>query len=397
MFHVVAQNIHKDYRLYARPIDRLIEAITRKPRHHLFSVLKGISFTLTRNQSLGIIGPNGAGKSTLLKILSGTVTPTSGSVETTGRVAALLELGAGFHLEFSGRQNIFLNASLLGLSPEEIASKEDEIIAFSELGEFIDRPVKTYSSGMYIRLAFAIATSVDPDILIIDEALAVGDMAFQRKCIDRMNRFREEGKTMIFCSHSMYHVKELCEKAIWLNQGKVRRMGQSDDVVARYEEFSDSHKAQNSNEPEQPEQVSDRKDCRIIEIGMETTDGRSIGTITPFSDVIIKMEVEVLEDHFKPQFGFAFVMADETICSTCLTHHDGISCGPYRAGEKIVVRLHAKELPFREGTYRLTGGVSDEKGLLWYESKHLWPVKVTANQGFGFVTFRREWHIEKET
>ena len=238
MFQVIVEELGKDYRIYTRPVDRLLEAILRKPRHRALSAVQGVSFNLLRGQSLGIIGDNGAGKSTLLKLLVGTVSPTAGRMEMSGRVTALLELGAGFHPEFSGRQNIFMNASLLGLSPEEIGEKEEAIIAFSGLGEFIDRPVKTYSSGMYVRLGFAIATSVDPDILIIDEALAVGDMAFQRKCIDRMNLFREQGKTMIFCSHSMYHVKELCDKTLWLDHGRMKGMGPTIELVARYEDFS---------------------------------------------------------------------------------------------------------------------------------------------------------------
>ena len=211
MFRVNVQNVGKEYRLYAKPHDRLWEALFRKPKHDLFKVLSDISFNVALGQSLGIIGDNGAGKSTLLKLLAGTIHPTTGNIEVNGRVAALLELGAGFHPEFTGRQNIHLNASLLGIPEEEIKLKENEIIEFAELEQFIDRPVRTYSSGMYVRLAFSIATTVDPEILIIDEALAVGDMAFQKKCITRMNFFKEQGKTMLFCSHSMYLVQELCD------------------------------------------------------------------------------------------------------------------------------------------------------------------------------------------
>ena len=190
MYNLVADGIGKDFRVYRRPVDRLLEAVLRKPRHQLVTVLNDISFSIPPRSSLGIIGDNGAGKSTLLKILSGTLTPSRGNVRLGGRVAALLELGAGFHPEFSGRQNIYLNAALLGLPREEIRKREQEIIDFSEIEPYIDQPVKTYSSGMYLRLAFSIATSVDPDILIIDEALSVGDLAFQKKCIDRMNRFK---------------------------------------------------------------------------------------------------------------------------------------------------------------------------------------------------------------
>ena len=242
MFRVNVQNVHKAYKIYEKPHDRLLEALLRKPRHTVFKALEDISFYLGIGQSLGVIGDNGAGKSTLLKLLAGTVRPTAGAIEINGRVAALLELGAGFHPEFTGRQNIHLNASLLGIPELEIREKEHEIIKFAELETFIDRPVRTYSSGMHVRLAFSIATTVEPDILIIDEALAVGDMAFKRKCVQRMNRFKEQGKTMLFCSHSMYHVQELCDKVIWLENGKIRKAGTCDEVVGMYEDLCNRRK-----------------------------------------------------------------------------------------------------------------------------------------------------------
>ena len=190
MPRVSVQNLNKDFKIYERPQDRLYEIILRKQRHQLYHVLTDISFAVPDGKSLGIIGDNGAGKSTLLKLLVGTLQPTSGDIAINGQVAALLELGAGFHPEFTGRKNIYLNAALLGVPDDNIAEMERDIIAFSELDYFIDRPVKTYSSGMYVRLAFSIATMVRPDILVIDEALSVGDMAFQKKCVQRMNEFR---------------------------------------------------------------------------------------------------------------------------------------------------------------------------------------------------------------
>ena len=199
-YRVQVENLQKDFRIYRQPKDRLTELIFRKPRHKIYHVLSDISFNVENGKSLGIIGDNGAGKSTLLKLLVGTLQPTSGHISVEGQVAALLELGAGFHPEFTGRKNIYLNASLLGVPDDNIPELEMDIIEFSELDYFIDRPVKTYSSGMFVRLAFSIATMVRPDILVIDEALSVGDMAFQKKCVERMNRFREEQKTMVFCN-----------------------------------------------------------------------------------------------------------------------------------------------------------------------------------------------------
>jgi ABC-type polysaccharide/polyol phosphate transport system ATPase subunit len=241
-YSVEVHNVSKTYRLYDRPVDRLKEAVLRRPFHRPFQPLREVSFVVPQGGILGIIGDNGAGKSTLLKILAGTLTPSTGQVLHRGRVAALLELGAGFHQEFSGRQNIYLNASLLGLSDAEIGQREAGIIEFSELAEFIDRPVKTYSSGMYVRLAFSIATSVDPDILIIDEALSVGDAHFQKKCVNRMMQFKEQGKTMLFCTHSMYQIQELCDQVLWLDHGAMQRLDSATEVINAYNAHLESRR-----------------------------------------------------------------------------------------------------------------------------------------------------------
>jgi ABC-type polysaccharide/polyol phosphate transport system ATPase subunit len=201
-------DLGKTYKLYAKPSDRLKEVLLRRPKHLAFQSLKSVSFQVSKGESLGIIGDNGAGKSTLLKLLAGTLTPSCGDMDIHGRVAALLELGAGFHQEFTGRQNIYLNASLLGLSEAEIKAQEEAILDFAELGQFIDRPIKTYSSGMVVRLAFSIATSVDPDVLVIDEALSVGDQYFQKKSLDRMNTGRQLFFAVIPCIRSTCYATE---------------------------------------------------------------------------------------------------------------------------------------------------------------------------------------------
>ena len=230
-------NLSKTYRIYRKPSDRLKEFIYRKSFHKAFYALSGLSLNVLKGESIGIVGYNGAGKSTLMKIVAGTLRPTSGELNVRGRVAALLELGAGFHKDFTGRQNIWMNASLMGLKKEEIRKKEETIIDFSELDEFIDRPIKTYSSGMVMRLAFSIATSVDPDILVIDEALSVGDHYFQKKCIDRMMNFKKSHKTLLFCSHSMHLVNQLCDRAMWVDGGCIKKLGPAMDVTADYENY----------------------------------------------------------------------------------------------------------------------------------------------------------------
>ncbi|MBX6424247.1 ABC transporter ATP-binding protein [Thermosulfurimonas sp. F29] len=238
MFSVIVHNLTKVYRLYRHPADRLFEILSSRPRHTPFVALNEISFEVARGETFGIIGANGAGKSTLLKILAGVLSPTSGEIRVEGRVAALLELGTGFHPELSGRENIYLSASLLGLPEDLVRKKEREIIRFAELEEFIDRPLKTYSSGMQVRLAFSVAVQVDPDILIVDEALSVGDQRFQKKSLDRILDFRERGKTILFCSHNMYHVLHLCRRAMWLDRGRIRMLGPAEEVVKAYEDAS---------------------------------------------------------------------------------------------------------------------------------------------------------------
>jgi lipopolysaccharide transport system ATP-binding protein len=241
------ENISKCYQIYDKPHDRLKQSIyprlqklfgrSLKTYHREFWALKDISFDVKKGETVGIIGRNGAGKSTLLQIICGTLTPTTGGIQVNGRVAALLELGAGFNPEFTGRENIYMNAGILGLSQTEIDSKYADIVAFADIGEFVDQPVKTYSSGMYVRLAFAVIAHVDADILIIDEALAVGDAIFTQKCMRYIRAFQSRG-TLIFVSHDMSSVLNLCKSAVWLNNGTVQKSGASKDVADAYLQYT---------------------------------------------------------------------------------------------------------------------------------------------------------------
>ena len=230
------KNLTKTYKLYTNHADRVKETFNpfRKKYHHPFNALTNVSFNVKRGEMLGIIGQNGSGKSTLLQIICGILQPTSGSIEINGRVSALLELGAGFNLEFTGRQNVYVNSAILGLKHEEIEARFDDIVTFAEIGNFIDQPVKTYSSGMYVRLAFAVAINVDADILIVDEALAVGDEIFQRKCFSHIEEIQKKGTTILFVSHSAPTVVELCNKAILLDQGELLLAGAPKFVVSQY-------------------------------------------------------------------------------------------------------------------------------------------------------------------
>jgi lipopolysaccharide transport system ATP-binding protein len=232
-----AAGLSKTYRLYERPHQRLLQSLagTRRTYYREFKALQDISFELQRGETLGIIGANGAGKSTLLQLLCGTVEPSAGQVDVRGRISALLELGAGFNPEFTGRENLFINAAILGLTPSQIEERTEDIIAFADIGEFIDRPVKTYSSGMYVRLAFSVAVHVDPQILIVDEALAVGDALFQFKCMSRMRRMLDDGVSLLFTSHDISAIKGLCQRTLWLEKGCQRQLGPTPDVTRAYD------------------------------------------------------------------------------------------------------------------------------------------------------------------
>ncbi len=233
------KDLVKKYNIYDDPIDRLKETLSLRSKcyHREFVALDGLTFNVEKGDAIGILGKNGSGKSTLLKMVTGVLTPTSGTLKVNGKIAAILELGAGFNMEYTGRENIYLNGTMMGYTKEEMNERIDGIIEFADIGEFIDQPVKIYSSGMFARLAFAVAINVDPDILIVDEALAVGDTRFQIKCINKMKDLKESGTTILFVSHATEQVKRFCNKAIWLKDGKVKNMGESSEIVDIYEDF----------------------------------------------------------------------------------------------------------------------------------------------------------------
>ena len=240
------ENLNKIYKMYRSPSERFKELLHpfKKKYHQEFQALKDINLDIPKGTIFGIIGQNGSGKSTLLQIITGIIRPTSGTVKVKGRISALLELGAGFHREFTGRENVFLQGTLMRMKREEIERNFDEIVSFADIGDFIDQPVKTYSSGMYARLAFATSINVNPDILIIDEVLAVGDDMFQRRCHRKLEEFKNLGKTIIFVSHSLRVVTKICNRAILLDKGNILETGNPEDLVNTYNKLSDEREKQ---------------------------------------------------------------------------------------------------------------------------------------------------------
>ena len=236
---IKVRDLVKKYNIYDEPLDRLKEifSIKKKCYHKEFLALNGLTFDVEKCDAIGILGKNGSGKSTLLKMITGVLTPTSGTLEIKGKIAAILELGTGFNMEYTGVENIYLNGTMMGYTKEEMDEKVQGIIDFADIGDFINQPVKVYSSGMFARLAFAVASNVDPEILIVDEALAVGDTRFQMKCISKMKKLKEKGTTILFVSHATEQVKRFCNKAIWLKDGKIEAEGESSEIVDLYEDF----------------------------------------------------------------------------------------------------------------------------------------------------------------
>lgn len=233
---IIVEHVYKNFNVYMDKANSLKEKMLfwNRNRREKREVLKDINLTIKNGEAVGLIGVNGSGKSTLLKLMTKIIYPNQGKITTNGKLTSLLELGAGFHPDFSGRENIYFNASIFGLTKKQIDERLNDIIEFSELGSYIDNPVRTYSSGMYMRLAFAVAINVDADILLVDEVLAVGDQHFQEKCIAKMKELKEQGKTMVFVTHSLGTVKDFCNRAVWLNQGVIKMDGNPDEVIDAY-------------------------------------------------------------------------------------------------------------------------------------------------------------------
>ena len=269
---VRAVRLSKFYGMHRSPRGLLRQVLTGREPDFRIRALDGVSFQVEAGRALGVVGQNGSGKTTLLKLVSGAAHPSSGEVGVDGRVGALLDLGAGFHPEFSGRENIRFTGALMGLDRDLVREEEDRIVAFSELGEFIDRPVRTYSAGMYVRLGFAVSTGFDPSVLVIDEALAVGDQPFQKKCTDRILSIKKRGAAIVICSHNLYQIKTLCEEAIWLREGRARSQGDAVTVVEDYGRYLGQAPAARDGEEDIPGS-DDPPDCRIESLRLEDGSG----------------------------------------------------------------------------------------------------------------------------
>lgn len=397
------EGVEKTYPVYAKPQDRLLEWLTGRQNHRVHVALSGIDFVVQTGETFGLIGENGAGKSTLLKIAAGTIRPTRGQVEREGKVAALLELGAGFHPEESGYDNIRFMAALHGLEGAAMEVFHQRATLFSELSaETLERPVKTYSSGMFMRLAFAAATAVDPDVLIVDEALSVGDLHFQKKSLNRILELRERGATVLFCSHNLYQVRSLCQRAAWVHDGKIAAIGKTEDVVTAYEAHERRRYAYLQTDASAVTETIAQTDAalpahismpvKIIRIGIETADGINPAQVDTFQDLTLEIEVESYGD--APfHIGFAIVRPDKDNVFGSSTQFLGsrpplCGAGPHR------VRVRFPCLPLLSGEYLWSVYTLDDSGLQVLDMAELIQPFTVLNQKrreFGLVWLEHEW------
>ncbi len=388
---ISAENLGKAYRLYARPLDRLREWVSGRQYHDDFWALRGLDLSVATGEAIGVIGENGAGKSTLLGLLTGTTTPTTGRLAVHGRIAAILDLGAGFHPDFTGRYNAQLHAALFGITGIEGRDCLQEIIDFSELGDFIDQPVRTYSSGMYLRLAFALAVNVDPDVLVIDEALAVGDQHFQTKCVDRIAGFRARGKTIVFCSHNLYQVKKLCDRALWLRGGSVAALGTVDEAVDAYLEYS---RVRDESTAATREAGGDTAMVRLVRVVVEDRDGRAPEVVETGESLTIRVWVAcAARAGIVPGVGIALVRNDGLVCYCVSTEMDGVAM-EREADGTFTVALHFAQLPLLGGGYYVNVATTNNRsGVLAYDVReHVSPFRVrNRSDEFGLMRIEHTW------
>lgn len=388
-----AHQLEKIYRVYTNPLDRLKELVTKRPRHDTVEALVDLSFELRRGESLAIIGENGAGKSTLLSVLAGVTSPTRGHLEVRGSVASLLELGMGFHPELTGRQNIRLTAAMMGLTEAKVEALIPEIIEFSELGEFIDRPVKIYSTGMNMRLGFAIAVQVEPEILIVDEALSVGDGYFQKKCMDRIHRFVSSGRTLLFCSHALYYVSAYCQRALWLEKGHVRALGPVEKVVREYEAYL-LDKGQAARQARRGAVEGGGGKLASITAVRQLGDKADAAVYQHHDPWVLEVEWETRDAELAFHVGIGIDRIDDVQICTFGTHRDQLQ--PLDGQLNYRIRLLVPELPILKGEFSLYVFLLDERGTHVYDQYLLQTAFSVESRGFqvGLVHAEHRWDFE---
>lgn len=372
---IQVHNLNKVYQIYEKPIDRLKESFspTHKKYAKDFYALKDVSFTVMKGENVGLIGTNGAGKSTLLKIITGVLSETTGTVEVCGKISALLELGTGFNPEYTGIQNIYLNGSMMRFKKEEMDEKIPEILEFADIGDFIYQPVKTYSSGMFARLAFAVAVNVEPEILIVDEALSVGDVRFQLKCMKKMKSMMAGGTTVLFVSHDINAIKRFCTKAIWLDRGQVKGEGDVNEVTNEYLDFLkrgefDIQKEELKKRKELKKKTQSGRIAEIVSFKFKHKDGYECNEVELFDAVKVEVEYEVYDDSISsPVLGVAiYGMDDDYVCGLN-TLLDKVKI-PWKKGINRMVLEYPYGLRIMGGKYFFITSLMDETASVIIDS-----------------------------
>ncbi len=356
-----------------------------------FWALRDVSFDVPVGKTMGIIGDNGSGKSTALKIVSGIIKPSHGSVYVSGRVSALLELGAGFHPDLTGRENVFLAGTILGMRQEEMRRRFDEIVAFSELERFIDTPVKHYSSGMYMRLAFSVATSVDPDVLLVDEVLAVGDSSFQKKCFDRIRSFQKAGKTIVIVSHDLASISEICTDVAWLHKGSMRGQGMASQIVSDYLEFTSSGSGSDADPASIAETLSGEHPVRITKVELRGADGSPRAFFKTGEEMVVAMSYVALNEAPTAAFGITIARSDGTYCYATNMRSDGLQ--PVELKEEGQIQISFNPLTLLPGTFFVHAAVFEPMKHTHYDFReHAAMFKVRSDRtDYGVCVLPHRW------
>ena len=416
-YAIHVKNVEKYFKVYMDKGNMLKERIifANRNKYEKRQILNGISFDIPKGQAVGLIGRNGCGKSTTLNMLTKILKPNAGEVEVNGRVSSLIELGAGFHPDMTGRENIYINATIFGLDKEEIDARLDDIIRFSELEDYIDNPVRTYSSGMYMRLAFAVAINVNADVLLIDEILAVGDVSFQKKCFERLKEIKEEGTTIVIVSHSMEQLYSICDRLIWIEKGRILEDGEPKLIGMHYlDSMEDDRIARLANESK--EKLVDDRGRSILEltqnvhpearrdgthkvkftsVNLYDKDGNPCQTFSTGDKAVLKLGYETGLDSPKVNFNMDFVKDNWQYCyGSCFT----------KPGDELPVLKKSGTVTFTidklmllPGKYYLDVGINGEDGELYDNVRNIMQITIRnyVHNEFGPCTFEHDWKIEQ--
>ncbi|MEE8428116.1 MAG: ABC transporter ATP-binding protein [Gammaproteobacteria bacterium] len=396
---ICLRGVSKTYATYRHGVDRLLEVLTRRPKHRKLLALITLDLDIDRGEVVGVIGKNGAGKSTLLKLITGTLAPTSGTITVHGQVSALLELGTGFHPEMSGRECVYMAGAVKGLSIEDIDRLYPSVVEFSGVGRFMDQAVKTYSSGMLMRLAFSVATAVEPDVLIIDEVMSVGDGAFARKSFDRIMSFKNNGATILFCSHSMYQIEAICSRVIWLDQGQVRMDGNPGQVVSEYNAFLAMGEPlpEAGDGAEQQPKSAGSPDERLAYLTNVTVsvDGKrdyELPVVSGTDDVQISVRFMSSPELAVPTVAVAFLGQDGRIVCSAGSKGEGLKLSRNPQGEGRVTAVFPR-FPLLKGRYGVMVYLMCENGLHIYDqAASVAELYVTSGLERGVVKLPCHWY-----